>query len=54
MSGRGVGPARGEGRDRRLVERVRRIELDPNWRYCAVPVFWANGPLDVVGRMTAR
>jgi cytochrome P450 len=37
-----------------LVERVRRIELDPNWRYCAVPVFWANGPLDVVGRMTAR
>ena len=37
-----------------LVERVRRIELDPKWRYRAVPVFWANGPLDVVGRMTAR
>ena len=37
-----------------LVERVRRIELEPNWRYRAVPVFWANGPLDVVGTMVAR
>ena len=37
-----------------LVERVHRIELDPNWRYRAVPVFWANGPLDVVGKMIAR
>jgi cytochrome P450 len=37
-----------------LVERVRRIELAPKWRYRAVPVFWANGPLDVVGTMVAR
>ncbi|HUP75665.1 MAG TPA: cytochrome P450 [Acidimicrobiales bacterium] len=37
-----------------LVERVRRIELDPQWRYRAVPVFWANGPVDVVGTMMAR
>jgi cytochrome P450 len=37
-----------------LVERVSRIELDPNWRYVQVPVFWANGPRDIMGRMIPR
>ena len=37
-----------------LVERVSKVDLAADWKYVQVPVFWANGPLDVVGSMTPR
>jgi cytochrome P450 len=37
-----------------LVTGVREIVLAGDWSYRMVPVVWADGPVDVIGRMTPR
>ena len=37
-----------------LIEKVERLELEPDYKWQKIPVFWANGPQSLPARLTPR
>jgi cytochrome P450 len=37
-----------------LLDRIESIEVEPDWTWRKTPVFWANGPVDLLVKVTPR